>query len=385
MADLVCRHIENATGRSTGIDAQAISRIECGEIRWPRVATRQALVALLGTESEAELGLHPKRTRRDCERDDATKRRNFLALGVAAPILATPTSRVGESDIAEARARFTRLQELDNFLGGGDTYRLYLAELSQTEAILQRSTYTPSVGRALTVLAGEQAQQCGWAAFDAGHRNVALGLYEYSRRAADEAGSPELAANALIQIAYATGDRASVAAADAAVHAVGAHAPARARALLESRRAWSRATTGDADGAERALDAARDALEEQDDRRPAWAAWVTPRELDIMTGRVRALLRDPRAAVPLERALASFPDQWARDKALYMAALADARMTVGDTDRAVQDAEQALALAAPVASVRPLARLAQVVARMPEAGDLRSRVAAARPPIPARL
>lgn len=379
LAVLVCREIEFATGRSAGIDAQAISRIECGDTSWPRLATRRALVALLDAGAESEIGLYPKRTLRDAEKDNATKRRDFLAIGVTAALVTPPPSRVGDTEVLRARARFGRLQELDNFLGGGDTYRLYLAELTQTETMLQRSSYSPAIGRALTLLAGEQAQQSGWAAFDAGHRQEALGLYEYSRRAADEAGSPELAANALIHIAYAIGDRRSVQAADAACTALGTDASATVRALLESRRAWSRAVVGDGPGADRALEAARSALEEDDPQPAAWAAWMTPRELDIMTGRVRALLHDPRAVAPLEQALASYPDHWARDKALYLAALADSQLTIGDTDAATATAERALTLAATVASVRPLARLAQVAHRMPDAGALQARVAAARP------
>lgn len=375
-----------------GFDAQAYGRIERGEISWPRAATRRALVALLDVGNESEIGLFPKRTQRDAEKDEATRRRNFLALGIAAPMLAEPPGRAGAADLDEMRDRFTRLQDLDNFLGGGDTFRLYFAELAQTEQILRRSSYSGSTQAALTQLAGEQAQQAGWAAFDAGFPAEALSLYGYSHRAAAELGNRELGANALIQIAYTTGDRPAVDAADAACSTVGADAPAKARALLESRRAWSLATAGERDHAARALDAARAALDDTESAPAAkWFAWMNHRELDIMTGRVWSVLRDPaKATAPLERALAGYPNHWARDKALYMTWLADSLLDAGDPDGALSTATDALGLAVQVASVRPLSRVSQIAHRaiglgIPAARELGQQVAAARVPTPGRL
>lgn len=387
------REIERVTGRLAGIDDQAISRLERGEIRWPRADTRRALVALLGVGSESEIGLFPKRTRRDATKDEATRRRNFLALGIAAPMLADSPRRAGAPELSEMRERFTRLQDLDNFLGGGDTFRLYFTELSRTEQILSRSLCDRSTQLALTQLAGEQAQQAGWAAFDAGFCREALDLYRYSHRAANESGNRELAANALIQIAYATGAHSAVDAADEACTTIGSDAPATARALLHSRRAWSLAATGEKDDAARALETAQSALNDNTNSAPAakWFAWMDERELDIMTGRVWSVLGDPGKAIPpLERALAGYPDHWARDKALYMTWLADSCLDAGDADRGMAIATEALGLATRVASVRPLSRIAEITQRATELGipgshNLREQVATTRAPTPARL
>lgn len=392
LAELVCIEVERATGDRSAVDAQAIGRLERGEIRWPRAATRRALVALLGSGSESEIGLFPKRTQRDAERDEATKRRDFLALaGISVPLLgAAQPQRVGAADLDEMRQRFTRLQELDNVSGGGDTFRLYFSELARTEQLLRYSSCSSATRTALTELAGEQAQQAGWAAFDAGFPGQALSLYGYSHRAANEADNSELAANALIQIAYATGDRKAVEAAAAACFAVGPDAPAQARALLESRRAWSLATIGDRDQAARALDAAAVALDQENSRPAAkWFAWMNRNELDIMTGRVWSVLHAPdMATAPLERALDSYPDHWSRDKALYMTWLADAYLDAGNIEDALSISEKALALAEKVASVRPLARVRQVVRRVagiPSGDRLCSLAEAAHVPTPARL
>ncbi|MBF4997028.1 XRE family transcriptional regulator [Nocardia sp. BSTN01] len=353
-------------------------------------------MAVLGLETPDALGLHPKRTRRDGEKDDATKRRDFLALagvGAAAVTLTDVPGRVGAADIADMRDRFARLVDVDSYLGGADTFRVYFAELARTEQTLSRASYSLGTQRELTQLAAEQGRQAGWAAFDAGFTATAVDLFEYSRRAADEVASRELAANAFVHITYASSTSDAVRAADSACEAIGADAPPKARALLQSRRAWSLATAGDRDGAARALETARDALQDNDNETdaPPWCAWVDQSELDIMTGRVWSVLRRPDQAIgPLERALATYPDHWARDKALYLSWLADAYIDAGADTAAVSTTEQALALAGRVASARPVARLRDVTQRCVVAGidggaELARRTAAVRPPIPARL
>lgn len=322
-------------------------------------------MALLEVPTPKDLGLHPKRTHRDAEREEATKRRNFLAVsGLGMLTVTDPPSRVGAGDVDQLRRRFGRLVGIDSYLGGGDTFRTYYSELERTERILGRSNCALSVRRALTELAAEQAQQSGWAAFDAGFTDIAVTLYTYSHRAAQEADSPELVANACIHIAYATGSTDALRAADSACETIGVEARPRAKALLESRRAWALASLGDREGAARALDAARTALLADDGTDAAWCAWVDHAELDIMTGRVWSVLHEPEKAIaPLRAALSSYPDQWARDKALYLTWLADAYIDAGDPTTALTMAETASGLAEKVASVRPSARVWEVAQR----------------------
>jgi tetratricopeptide (TPR) repeat protein len=391
LAALACSEVQRTTGHRPAIDAQAIGRIERGEITWPSRATREALRTLLRSDSDADLGLYPKRTRRDAGKEDATKRRDFLALTGIGMAGAVPRS-MGVPDVDELRQRLTRLCEMDNFLGGADTFRLYSNELCHTENLLSRGNFRASIRTALASLAAEQAQQAGWAAFDAGHIEPAVRLYEYSRRAAIEAENHELAANALIQIAYATPSPQATDAADAACEALSSEIPAKTRALLESRRAWSYAIAGNARNAAYALDRAHEILTEDDQSPPPhWSSWVDSTELDIMTGRVWAVLHEPQRAIPpLERALATFPDHWPRDKALYLTWLADAHVDAGEAERAAAIARSALALAARVASVRPIARVRDVANRLvrldPSLGrELTKQSATITPSIPRQL
>ncbi|MGI5221542.1 hypothetical protein [Nocardia sp. CA-290969] len=392
LAERVCDEVERCTGRRPGIDAQAISRIECGDITWPRHTTRRALVSVLDSGSEAALGLYPRRTIRDAERDEATKRRDFLA---AVSTMAAAPALAGKADdfsLDEMNLRFARLVELDNHLGGGDTFHLYVAELANTERILADASYNARTGRALAELAAQQAQQAGWAAFDAGFRTQAIRFFQYSRRAANEADKPELAANALLHISYAQPGGEGVATADAACECVGTSALPQARILLESRRAWARATAGDRSGAANSLDTARALLERSSrDGAPSWCAWIDHAELDIMTGRVWSVLHCPeRATAPLEQALATYPDHWSRDKSLYLTWLADAYLDAGNGEAALSTTEKALTMASRTASVRPLARVRQVALRcssfgIPGSADIVQRTTMVRAPTPLRL
>ncbi|MEV0852419.1 hypothetical protein [Nocardia fluminea] len=164
-------------------------------------------------------------------------------------------------------------------------------------------------------------------------------------------------------------------------------------ALLESRRAWSRARSGDRDGAARALDMARDALQNDSgsDPEPSWYSWIDHNELDIMTGRVWSVLREPaKATTPLVRALDGYPAHWARDRALYLSWLADACLDADDPESAIATADTALDLATTVASARPLIRIREVAQRCVGRGvtggpGLLARARAARAPIPVAL
>ncbi|MFI7244380.1 hypothetical protein [Streptomyces qinglanensis] len=97
----------------------------------------------------------------------------------------------------QLRHRTARLRRLDDVLGGGDTYRVYLGEYQATKTMLREGSYTEETGCALLSVLSEQAQQAGWAAFDAGHHADARSLYEDSHQAAVEAKDAALAGNAL--------------------------------------------------------------------------------------------------------------------------------------------------------------------------------------------
>lgn len=141
--------------------------------------------------------------------DAAVLRRDFVKLGagIAATAVASvpaPTSgnRVGQSTVAQLRFTTVNLRRLDDHLGGGETFKLYLAEVRKTAHILKSARFPAGVRRELLELYAEQAQQAGWAAFDAGWEDRARQFYETSHSAAHAAGNDALAGNALALDAY---------------------------------------------------------------------------------------------------------------------------------------------------------------------------------------
>jgi tetratricopeptide (TPR) repeat protein len=274
--------------------------------------------------------------------------------------------RIDSQVPTQLRRRTARLRRLDDLLGGGDTYRVYLGEFHCTKALLRESTYTEATGKALLSVLAEQAQQAGWAAFDAGNHNDARGLYEASHQAATEAQDASLAGNALIFLAYLnveTDPQAAVSVAVEGCRTAGPDAPAGVRTLLHERLAWAYAVAGNAAETERALRTAEAALSELGGaRQPDWVSWVDRSELQIMTGRCWTQLRRPLRAVPvLEHVLARFDDAHARDKALYSSWLAESYLAAGEVEQAAKVTGQVLALSAGVASVRPRRRITPVL------------------------
>lgn len=305
------------------------------------------------------------------------RRRTVLTVGTSAGLAAalpalhsppTAPATITSGYVNQLRARTARLRRLDDILGGGDTYRVYLSEYQRTKRLLRTSSTTADSRRGLLCLISEQAQQAGWAAFDGGQPKEAATLYEESMAAAREAGDGDLFGNALAFLAYQEADRDQ--AADIAARScdsITSDTPAGVRALLYERLAWACATANRPADTERALNAAWAALEDQrqDETAPDWAAWVDETELNIMAGRCWTELRRPLRAVPvLTTALAQYEDHHARDKALYLSWLADALLTAGEVEEAAQVTTKALDLAVGVASVRPRKRLTPVLTQL---------------------
>ncbi|MBT2529879.1 XRE family transcriptional regulator [Streptomyces sp. ISL-99] len=316
-------------------------------------------------------------TDRDGDGDDAVRRREFFRASVGIGLAASLPEldqintgrRIGRSVPDQLRMRTARLRRLDDILGGGDTYRVYLGEYQATKSLIRNRSYTEETGRALLSVLAEQAQQAGWAAFDGGKDADASSLYEDSYQTATDAGDTALAGNALAFLAYQkiNGDRqAGIETAERSCRTAGPDAPPGVRALLYERLAWAYAVAGNAGETERALNAAEVALSEDDGTpQPDWAAWVDRNELQIMTGRCWTELRRPLRAVPvLEEALAHYDDAHARDKSLYLSWLADSYLSAGEVEQAASTTGLALELSAGVASVRPRQRITPTVQQL---------------------
>ncbi len=330
------------------------------------------------------LGLAPRKWEvhagTEAEGVQALERREFLrmtALGAGAA-LAVPTSltlaagnRIGANVPNLLKARTARLRRLDDVLGGGDTFRLYLQEYQTTKTLLRDGIFTEQTRNSLLSVLSEQAQQAGWAAFDGGDQVSATKLYRDSHRLALESSDRALAGNALAFLAYqelAQNPHSAVQAAEESCATAGPQAPRSVQALLHERRAWAHAVAGNGKESEGALSMAQTALDANEDaQEPDWSNWVDARELQIMTGRCWTELGRPLRAVPvLEKVLGQFDDAHARDKALYSCWLAESYMLAGEVEHAASVAERVIDLSTGVASVRPRRQISKVIQRLTE-------------------
>lgn len=276
--------------------------------------------------------------------------------------------RVGPGMVEYLRRRTARLRHLDEYLGGADTYPLYVTEMDATAALVDEASYTESTGRQLLGVLAEQAQQAGWAAFDAGWHPAARRLWKTSLTAATDAGETSLIANALTHLAYqkVSIGHPGVEESDAACRVAGGNTPPTVRALLYERAAWAYAQAGPGHerDVQRALGDAETALDADGEPGPDWALWVDDVELKIMTGRCFSVLHKPSRAIgPLGDGLARYEDTRARDKALYSTWLAEAHIEAGDIEQAAAVLGEAFELAAGLGSVRPYQRSRGVLAR----------------------
>ncbi|WP_211275299.1 XRE family transcriptional regulator [Actinoplanes rectilineatus] len=308
--------------------------------------------------------------RRDIFKTAAISAGLAIGLPLGGSIRKVDTTRLGL-----LRQRTATLRQLDNILGGGDTFPIYLREYQATRRIIRDAIYTDSIGTDLVSLLAEQAQQAGWAAFDAGDQDVARRLYEESQDAARQAGDKLLEGNAYAFLAYqqlGTDLPTAVKNADASCEAAGDTAVGSAGALLNERRAWAHALAGNAKETAAALDRAREVITQGNDRpNPDWSAWVDDTELQIMTGRCWTELKRPLRAVPvLKTVLAGFDDTYARDKALYSTWLAASYFDAGEIEECAATADRILDLTAGVASVRPRQQLAPVLMKLQDHKDL---------------
>jgi transcriptional regulator with XRE-family HTH domain len=267
-------------------------------------------------------------------KDHTVERRDFLkfgvTVGVGAAAAPNPTqlrrpdaaATITADDVAALRHRLQRLRKVDEVLGGADSYSLYAAEVNRTHELLKGPIAKSAVRVQLVSLYAEQAQQAGWAAFDAGWDDAAADLYRLSFAAAEDAGDHGTASNALALRAYqlASSSRPDIGLTrQSLTSASRPDVHPRVRALVHDRAAWTFALVGEAKEAAAALAVVEEQLQAPADApTPGYAEWVDATELQIIRGRTWTELKRPMRAIgPLEAAIGDLSDRHARDKALY--------------------------------------------------------------------
>ncbi|WP_164720857.1 helix-turn-helix transcriptional regulator [Streptomyces sp. W1SF4] len=363
--------------RGYPLEQATVSRWENQE-RLPDPASRALLAAEFGVPEEelcraVAFARRLRRLEQQTDQENDVNRRGFMAgagVAVIQPSSLLASGRRIGADVADQLGQKTaRLRRLDDFVGGGDTYRMYVRELAGTTRLTDEGVYSEGTGRALRGIVAEQAQLAGWAAYDAGHYPEARSHYMTALAASRAAEDSALEGNSLAFLAYlewTVGGSAGVKFATAAYEALGTDAAPAVRALLADRLAWQHATSGGAREADYFLKAAEEAVHRESDvTTPDWAYWVDRDEIAIMTGRCWAELHRPLRAIPaLEDALSRYDDTRARDKALYLSWLASAYLDAGEVEHATSITSRVLDLSEGLSSVRPAARARAMVKRL---------------------
>ncbi|MCM1971314.1 helix-turn-helix domain-containing protein [Streptomyces sp. G1] len=368
--------------RGYPLEQGAVSRWETHE-RLPDPASRALLSAEFGVPEEElrravalarRLRRQEQKDQNDWEND--VDRRGFMTASAGAGIaVIQPSSllssgrRIGADVPRQLSQRTARLRRLDDFVGGGDTYQMYVRELETTTRLADEGVYSEATGRSLRGIIAEQAQLAGWAAYDAGSYEEARGHYMTGLAASRAAEDTALEGNSLAFLAYlewTVGGGSGIRFATAAYEALGSGTAPVVRALLADRLAWQHATSGNSREADYALGVAEEAIHEHSDEPgPDWAYWVDRDEIAIMTGRCWAELHRPLRAIPaLEGALGRYDDSRSRDKALYLSWLAAAYLDAGEIEHATAITTRVFDLSEGLASIRPMERARLMVKRL---------------------
>ncbi|WP_405734045.1 hypothetical protein OG607_38935 [Streptomyces sp. NBC_01537] len=303
------------------------------------------------------------------------------ALGAARPVIppqrrpadpaeTSPAETAGQT-VEWLESGVHGLRRLDDRLGGGAVRKRVEADLSIAAGLLALGPYGRGLDARLFRVAADLAQLGGWAAADCGHHSAAQRHFLTALRLAHDAGDVPLAtgiwAGLSLQAVFTGHPGDALAAVDAADSAAG-RATRRTRAMLATRRARALAGTGDEAACRRALDDARDLLADcagdtghpggAGAGDPGWLYWFDGAELDAQAG--TALLdlgRSAEALELLEGALAAQDPSHLRDRAIYAARAATARLRVGDHDGALARRQDAARFATGLASPRTTAVL----------------------------
>lgn len=319
---------------------------------------------------------------------DPMKRRTLVTWGVAATAVAVAglgadarvVGRVTLSDVARLERDTSRLFALDYQHGGDTLWHAAHALVMDAHEMLRQGASSESVERRLLVAAGQTQICAGWLALDAGRFDVARYFYNEALPLAHQNNDPELAANALVDLAFLSNrisrPREALRLADAALRAASeAHAHPRLVAIPQLRLAIAHSLNGDGSSSDNAIRLARQGLDHGTEVPDTWYSFVGPAEIDGVEGSCAAALGRPkRAEELLQKAIQAHGVEYLRNRALYRVRLASARLDQGAPDGAAEAAAQALDdLGGPVSSWRVHSELDVVADRLkafPEVGGV---------------
>ncbi|MFL6055439.1 MAG: hypothetical protein ACJ72W_21435 [Actinoallomurus sp.] len=321
-------------------------------------------------------------------------RRTFLLGGIAA-VTATGTKsgssrsthRLTAAAIESAnpiehlqRVRLV-LVDSDNLLGP----RPVIPTVHEQIRIIQqlRSTATGADRRTLLYLQAQYGEFVSWLHHDAGDFRMAQHWTDRALEWSQTAGDPEMSAYILARKSQLAGDMRDPASALDYAEAALELAPPRSRlkAAAAAYTAHAHALAGghSGDAVIRMHDEAHATLADLDtERESPWAVWMNDAYLSVERARCLSLLgKHNDAAEIFQKAIKAVPQEFRRDRGVYLAREALAHANVGQPDQAAKAGTAALSIAAETESGRIVHELAHLDTqltrwqRVPEVAEFR--------------
>ncbi|WP_432036481.1 transcriptional regulator [Streptomyces cucumeris] len=309
-------------------------------------------------------------------------RRGFLTItgtaltGLAASWVDAPSAfasalngdRVTDTMVSTIEQRISTLRTLDDQLGGARLLEQARGDLALVTGLLGAGRYTDRIRVRLYALAARVSHLTGWMAYDAGLRSAGQRYYVGALRSARTAGDDAFGAFILAEMGVHVSEAGRTSERVDLISTAIDNAPRSLSPCTQSflflHKAEALSRDGDHYMAGTALNRATSHWEHHaEEANPDWLAWFTEAQLKSTEGKV--LLRAgqvDRATNSLETSVASAAP---RDKAVRSSRLAEARLTGGDLEGALDAANFGLGLLEDsVSSVRALDRLKEFSARL---------------------
>ncbi|MFC4854854.1 helix-turn-helix domain-containing protein [Actinophytocola glycyrrhizae] len=321
----------------------------------------------------------------EAEEPENVKRRKFLAhaaavavgahvLGadsgswVSNPVLTPAPGRIGMTDVRQVEAATRALRSLDYQYGGGFCRDAVVAQLSWGQQMLN-SSGAEVVKQRLHVALADLHNLAGWTSFDVGLIDSARNHFGRALELAKAGESDELVANILYRMGrvYLHKEAPDDALKMFQLGQIAAQQSGSelAVAVICANQAWAYAMMGHEDQTMKLIGRTRDEFARANHGEAAdWVKFFNEDDVYSMIGTVHTVLaqqvdaRHTKYAIPaLTRAIDSYGDEVARNKAFNLSSLATNHLLDGDIDHGARVGVQAVDLAQHLKSKRVRDRL----------------------------
>lgn len=353
LAEAVNDYIWRTRNERRDLDGHTIARYERGAVRWPNEEYREAFRAILGA-TDADLGFVPNRKRRSQDTGQALAANLFSPFDlevIPADYMKDVHSveRVGWSDVDKVKAATRLAASSENLHGGGSSSSAADEQLRRFVPLLTGRS-APATRRALFEAVGNLSGVAAYSAFDIADYGEAERRFRFALWCADTAGSWELRASTLADMARKV---AYVGSADDALSLIelaqvrSDRLSATARAMLGALRAQFLAAVGRPDVALNEVARADEHFAERvPDTDAPWLCYYDEAEHMGSTGKALipvALAREriELAAPRIQRAVQLQRDDYPRSRTFSLTRLATLTMRLGDPTEAAEIGFQA--------------------------------------------